>query len=285
MIIYRKIQSEDYKDIVEICQDIWDGADYLPDFFEGWLLDEGCFLGGIDTETNQVIVVGKYSILPDGSGWLEGLRVHPRYRGKGLSKDIILRLLNMAKVDLEKGLINKIAFSTHISSAASIHTMKQLNFKLRQEHITLTKDYDALDTGLRLEDFHEEPWGISFEAFQQLKYFQDRDQYIPLAFVFQTPNFNVFQELKESGAFVKINGVPGIYKFKGEPYFIALNDDFASINTFMNYYCLKNRDRCKFTPITTILPKRLDLISQLKQAHFTVMNNWQPDYYYFVYEP
>ncbi len=284
MIHYRRLCAEDFEDIVEICRDIWDGADYLPELFHRWITDEGCFLGGIHEEANRVVVVGKYSILSDGSGWLEGLRVHPKYQGMGLAREITMRLLDIAKKDLEVGYIKKVGFSTHISSAASIHLMKQHNFKLAQQHITLTKNYDDLDQRTRLTDYQEEPWELSLEEFQQLEYFQQRDYYIPLAFVFQAPTPEIYKELKESGAFVKVNGLRGIFKFKGEPYFIAVDDDFNSINTYMNYYCLKYKESCKFSPVTTLLSENYSLIEALKQGSFTVMNEWRSDYYYFVYE-
>lgn len=30
MIVLQKLQHEDYEDVLEICNDLWDGTDYLP---------------------------------------------------------------------------------------------------------------------------------------------------------------------------------------------------------------------------------------------------------------
>lgn len=76
MIQYRRLTHNDYEDIVDISKDIWDGTDYLPLVFHEWVDDGGCFLGAVDIEKKKVIGVGKFSILHDKSGWLEGLRVH-----------------------------------------------------------------------------------------------------------------------------------------------------------------------------------------------------------------
>lgn len=283
-MLFRKVQHGDYDDIVEICKDIWDGADYLPKLFHKWVEDKGYFMAGVRQSDHKVVVIGKYSVLPDGSGWLEGLRVHPAHQGQGLAREITLKILEIAKQELEAGKIKKIGMSTHITSAASIHLMEQSNFKLIQEHITLTKEYASVDQNLKLADFQLEEWPITFSEFQSLKYFKDRENYLTLAFVFQAPTYEVFEELKEAGAFVIINGFKGIFKLKGEPYFIAIEDNFESINTFMNYYCLKYKEIYTFTPLTTILPWDQQLIDQLKNGGFTALNNWESDYYYYAYE-
>ena len=112
MIEYRRLTHEDYSDIADMCKDIWDGTDYLPEIFHQWVDDTGLFLGAVDTDTNKVIGTDKYSVLYDGTGWLEGLRTHKAYRGKGIGKELGLRTFQKAKADLEEGLIKKIAFST-----------------------------------------------------------------------------------------------------------------------------------------------------------------------------
>ncbi len=128
MFIYREIREEDYEDILEICRPIWEGADYLPKAFHKWLKEEGLFIGVVDAAKNQVVGTGRLSILPDGSGWLEGLRVHEGFRGRKLARGIIEKLFKEAKEMLKNGDIERIAFATHISNTESITLMKKLEF-------------------------------------------------------------------------------------------------------------------------------------------------------------
>ena len=81
MIELRIISAGDYDDIKDISKDIWEGDDYLPQVFHDWVQDKGMFLGAVDKEKQKVVATGKLSILHDGTGWLEGLRVHKDYRG------------------------------------------------------------------------------------------------------------------------------------------------------------------------------------------------------------
>ncbi|MEM7800212.1 MAG: GNAT family N-acetyltransferase, partial [Chloroflexota bacterium] len=58
---------------------------YLPYVYELFLNDpQGEFtvaeIGG------QIVACAKFSVLPDGSGWLETIRVDPQYQGLGVGK-------------------------------------------------------------------------------------------------------------------------------------------------------------------------------------------------------
>lgn len=46
---------------------------------------------------DKMIGIGRFSVLPDGSGWLETLRVIPSYQRKGAGKEIYKKWLELAK--------------------------------------------------------------------------------------------------------------------------------------------------------------------------------------------
>lgn len=283
MIIYRKLVHEDYDDIVDISKDIWGGTDYLPYVFHKWVDDEGFFMGAVDEAKDKVVGVGKYTILHDDSGWLEGLRVHKDYRGKKIGKEISYKLFKIALGELDQSYIKKIAFGTHISSKESIGIMKKLGFKIEQEYILVSKKRNNLGNIGRLEDYEFLPWNVSLEEFLSLDYFKRRNNILPLAFVFQNPTEKLYQELKNENAFVTINGHRGIYKLKGDPYFISIDDDFEGINAFMNYYSLLLSDKNITAPSTSIIQDKF-LIDKLKQNGFSSDADWKPDYLYFTYK-
>ncbi|MDF2531636.1 MAG: hypothetical protein K0Q65_1217, partial [Clostridia bacterium] len=104
MIILRELRHEDYDDVMEICKDIWGGLDYLPSILHSWIDDnEGKFIGAVDSDTNKVIGTNKYSILADGTGWLEGIRVHKDYRGRKIAKLLTECVIEHATKDLQDG--------------------------------------------------------------------------------------------------------------------------------------------------------------------------------------
>ena len=46
---------------------------------------------------DKMIGIGRFSVLPDGTGWLETLRVVPEYQRKGAGKEIYKKWLELAK--------------------------------------------------------------------------------------------------------------------------------------------------------------------------------------------
>ncbi|ERI95043.1 acetyltransferase, GNAT family [Clostridiales bacterium oral taxon 876 str. F0540] len=284
MIELRKLTTEDYDDIVDISKSIWEGSDYLPKLFHKWVNDEGCFLGAVDTEKNKVIGVGKFSILHDNTGWLEGLRTHVDYRGKKIARLISEKLIKISKLYLQEGKINKIGFATYIDSVESITLMQKLGFKLEEKLYLINKEYDNLDPKLSLYDFKVEPWKLTYEDFLNLDYIKKRNGLLDLAFVFQKPTLELYNELVQNEGFVIINGYKGIIKLKSEAYFAVEGDDFDGINTFMNYCLLKYKNTGLSAPLTTFTEQDKTLILKLKQSGFISWSNWQQDYLYFLYK-
>ncbi|HWR62341.1 MAG TPA: GNAT family N-acetyltransferase [Clostridia bacterium] len=283
MIEYRKLSHEDYPDIADLCKDIWNGTDYLPELFHKWVDDKGLFVGAVDTDTNKVIGTDKYSVLYDGTGWLEGLRTHKDYRGRGIGRELALKAFEKARKDLQAGLIDKIAFSTHISSVESITMMKQLGFRLEQEHIFIQKDYSAADKTLDINSFSIESWSPSYEEFISLDYLKRRNDLLPFVFYFQKPTPELYSELLEEGCFLSINGHRGLFKLKGEPHFTVFDESLEGINAFMNYYLLLLAGKCASPPMTSVLPEDTALIDSLKACGYGALEPWVPDYLYFTY--
>jgi len=284
MIEYRKLAHEDYDDILDICKDIWGGTDYLPEIFHKWVDDKGLFLGAVDTDANKVIGTDKYSVLYDGSGWLEGLRTHTDYRGRGIGKELALRTFNKALEDLGSGRINKIAFSTSALSVESISLMTKLGFKLKQEYKFIWKEYSDADNSLSIGDFAAESWKPSYDEFANLPYIKRRDGILPFVFLFQKPTPELYEELLKEKCFVSINGHKGLFKLKGDPHFIVFDESFEGINTFMNYYLLALAGKCPVPPLTSVMPADTELIEALSAGGFGMMDPSTCDYLYYIYE-
>ncbi|MDP4089288.1 MAG: GNAT family N-acetyltransferase [Bacillota bacterium] len=282
MIEYKKLVHEDYEDIVDMSKKIWDGTDYLPKVFHKWVDDRGIFIGAVDTERNKVIAAARLTVLHDGTGWLEGLRVHVDYRGQKLGKGITEILLNQAKKELAEGRIKKVAFATHITSIESRSMMEKLDFSVVQTHVLAIKRFSQLDPSLNAADFKMEPWDVSFEDFKNHLYLKKREGLLPLAFVFQEVNPDLYSQLREEHSLIKINGHVGVFKDKGEPHFLAFEDTFEAINTYMNYYLMKYMDERLEEVYTPVLSEDKALIEKLESCGFYSWSNWEPDYLYYV---
>lgn len=284
MIEYKRLAHDDYDDIVDISKDIWEGYDYLPGVFHKWVDANGFFLGAIDSEKNKVVGVGKYTILSDGTGWLEGLRVHKDYRGLKIARGISEYLLNLAKEEVSKGSIKRIGFGTHITNVESIGLMSKMNFKLVKKLIIASKDYKKAEPALKLSDFEVNAWDIGYDEFIKLPYFKKRSGLLPIGFIFQEPTPELYNEFKRNNSLITVNGYRGIFMIKGDPYFECVEDSFEGLNTFMNYLLASLMDKKLPQIITTVLPEDNKLIEKLKENGYEAWADWEPDYLYYIYE-
>lgn len=68
-----------------IAAQTWDGNDYLPTVLDEWFNDpDGAF--NVITYQEQIVCLGKLTKLGAGEWWMEGLRVHPDFQGRGLAR-------------------------------------------------------------------------------------------------------------------------------------------------------------------------------------------------------
>lgn len=81
----RPARPEDRDAVAAISAQIWDGEDYVPEVFDDWVADpRGEFSLVFDGE--QLVAFGKLTELREGEWWLEGLRVDPAHRGRGIAR-------------------------------------------------------------------------------------------------------------------------------------------------------------------------------------------------------
>jgi len=169
----RKISPGDRKDIEKIARGTWEGEDYLADVFDKWIKDGNFF--GIE-EDGKIIATGKLTIFPDKVGWLEGLRVHPEYRGKGYGKKMHEFLLQRAQELKKEGIIQTLEYATYIYNEASINLGLKTGFRI-------VKRYYAMDYESR---YAANPHKSSIESIEEFEY----EGYIPCGWKFfhKTPD-------------------------------------------------------------------------------------------------
>ncbi|MGL4911121.1 MAG: GNAT family N-acetyltransferase [Romboutsia sp.] len=278
---FYKFYATDYEDIVDISKNIWDGNDYLPNVFHKWVDEkDGCFLGLV--LNNKVVAVGKYTVLKDKQGWLEGLRVHCDYRGRQFAHAISDLLFNKAREDLRSGKITNIAMCTHKDTTASIKMMEAKNFKLDQSCLIVFKEYDSIkDKNLDLNDYKIEKWNISYQEFKNLDYFKKSNNKITYGFTFYNMCEEIYDELVKDNCLVLINGYRCIVKVKGSPAITCIDNTIDGINTATNYCLLKHKT---FEAEIYIANVYEDLIKDLSKNEYISLTNFEDDCLYYVYK-
>jgi GNAT superfamily N-acetyltransferase len=83
-IVCRPALPKDTPEVMELTSTIWEGQDYIPHVWEDWLADPQGLLA-IAEFRDKIVATGKLTRLSDQDWWLEGLRVHTKFQGKGIA--------------------------------------------------------------------------------------------------------------------------------------------------------------------------------------------------------
>ncbi len=121
MIKIREALPSDKKPVLEFCRDTWPGGDYIQDVWDDWVLDRnGRFI--VATKDGVPVGIAHASFQTRDVVWLEGLRVHPDYRGFGIAGRLNRSLVKTAG---QRG-ASIARLSTAISNKASRRPRRRL---------------------------------------------------------------------------------------------------------------------------------------------------------------
>jgi ribosomal protein S18 acetylase RimI-like enzyme len=151
----RPLRASDKQDILEIARNTWDGHDYLPYFFESWLNDSNSHTAAIERK-EHVVALANLRVIENGkTGWMEGLRVHPEYRGMGFASILTEHIVKKAQ-ELH---VQRIRFTTATMNEESLHLGQIIGMEKKFE---LSVDY------------HEKPetiaWRSKKESIEQVTF-------------------------------------------------------------------------------------------------------------------
>ncbi|WP_042690807.1 GNAT family N-acetyltransferase [Thermococcus nautili] len=127
-MLIREARPEDRPFIEEIARLTWDGEDYLARVFDEWLEDGGFYALEVD---GKVVGTTKLTILPGKVGWLEGLRVHPDYRGRGFGRKLHDFMLQLGERLAREGRIEALEFATYFLNRESISMAEKTGFHVK----------------------------------------------------------------------------------------------------------------------------------------------------------
>jgi GNAT superfamily N-acetyltransferase len=70
--------------MIELTRHIWEGEDYVPEVWADWMVDPEGILA-VAESGGVVAGIGKLTRLSQSDWWMEGLRVHPDFEGRGIA--------------------------------------------------------------------------------------------------------------------------------------------------------------------------------------------------------
>jgi GNAT superfamily N-acetyltransferase len=123
---FRNLQLSDEGSVREICKDIWEGNDYVPDRFSIWIKEDnsnpvGFFIDG------ELVALGNLAAARDSPvAWIKGLRVNTNRQHEGHGTKLVEHMIDLAR---KRG-IKKIRYATGSRNEHSVHLAKNLGFAI-----------------------------------------------------------------------------------------------------------------------------------------------------------
>jgi ribosomal protein S18 acetylase RimI-like enzyme len=167
MYSIERVVLDDREEVVKVTKDIWDGDDYIPQYFDQWVGDSsGEFVKAL--YNGSIVGLGKLTMVSERDSWIEGLRKDPQFDGRGVGTAIMNYFLDRLTKD---SLIDSIRLSTYIHNLEALAIFEKLGFEKidtrsykylqldREErytidpHIDITPDFDEVLNYLRSSNY------------------------------------------------------------------------------------------------------------------------------------
>ena len=95
-LVIRRARPSDKRGVLAAVRTVWGGHDRIPDLFDSWATHRtGPFF--IAESAGRVVGMGKLTVVSPTEAWLEGGRVAPRWRGKGIATALIAHRIDYAR--------------------------------------------------------------------------------------------------------------------------------------------------------------------------------------------
>lgn len=144
----RNAVLDDIEDIAAISRLTWDGDDYLEERALGWIMDRSLYAGELN---GKVVGTFRLSPMPKGVLWMEGLRVHKDYQGRGYGRQLGDASFETGKRIIRSGKSRCLEFSTYINNGESIHISMSQGFSLVNRFILMRRE--GIETSTEIETF------------------------------------------------------------------------------------------------------------------------------------
>lgn len=123
----RLAEERDAPDLVAVARTIWGGTDYLPGIMQRWTAEPWFF---VCEYQKRVIACIKLSLFPDNVLWIEGLRVHARFQGKGIGSFLNKHIYAFADKMKTQNPALAYEFCTYYQNLESLHMTQKMGFEI-----------------------------------------------------------------------------------------------------------------------------------------------------------
>jgi ribosomal protein S18 acetylase RimI-like enzyme len=122
----RDAKSADWQSVFDFCKSTWpEYGDYIPRVWRGWLNDRRGRLIVAEMDGHP-IGIAKVTQFSKGEIWLEGLRVDPRYRGRGIARALNVEVLRTVRRMRPRA----VRFCTGSDNRATRHMAEKMGFEI-----------------------------------------------------------------------------------------------------------------------------------------------------------
>lgn len=121
------VHDKDY--VLDFCKNTFSWGDYIDRVWDIWIREhDSIFLVAVVKENNieKPVAISHAIIIPEKIGWIEGIRVDPKYRSQKLATNMSLHILDYAR---KNGALYSSAIVS-INNEASKGLMEKLGFKV-----------------------------------------------------------------------------------------------------------------------------------------------------------
>jgi ribosomal protein S18 acetylase RimI-like enzyme len=121
------VHDKDY--VLDFCKNTFSWGDYIDRVWDIWIREpDSIFLVAVVNENNieKLVAISHAILIPEKIGWIEGIRVDPKYRSQKLATNMSLHILDYAR---KNGALYSSAIVS-INNEASKGLMEKLGFKV-----------------------------------------------------------------------------------------------------------------------------------------------------------
>jgi N-acetylglutamate synthase-like GNAT family acetyltransferase len=149
-IVLRRARKSDRKKSLEVESKSTPNLRYLEYVFDTFVSDKiGEF--SVAELDDEIVACGKYTIMPDGSAWLETLRVIPEHQGIGIGKRFYERFFDIAK---SQG-VRTMRMYTGIKNVVSKGLAERFGFQQVATYRGAALSFESKSNNLSTNDFQQ----------------------------------------------------------------------------------------------------------------------------------
>jgi len=238
-VTIRTATPDDTPAMLALTSQIWDGDDYVPQVWQEWLGDPLGLLVTARGSQGRVVGLGKLSQLTPDDWWLQGLRTHPDFEGRGVAAQVHDHLVGY----WEKHGRGALRLATNAVRYPVHHLCERTGFQRVGE-------YSYFEASVLQEQVSDLRLIVDDDAQSGLEHLRSSpllglmNGLIDLGWEWQAPSLGVLQEVARQGRLLKWQEQRGL----------------------MAYYLDEGEHRGKITPVLALAACQLSDLSSLLEA-------------------